>query len=103
MVKKITTILVVVALALAFILPSVFIAEDHIQLYVSPSININKKVETDKAELQKANPDGPSQKKFLRSIQAHTTSSTLTILSPNPGIVVANDHSHLLQTFVLSN
>lgn len=103
MVKKITTILVVFALPLAFILPSVFISEDHIQLYVSPPIKINNKVEPKKAELQKANPDKPSQKKFPQSIQAHTTSSTFVILSPNPEIVMANDNSPLLQAFIHAN
>jgi|SRR5579884_1974764 len=81
MVKKITTIIGIFTPALAFILPSVFIEEDHMQLYISPPIN---KVEPKKAELQRANPDEPSQKKFPRLVQAHTTSSTLTILSPNP-------------------
>jgi hypothetical protein len=37
--KKITTILDVFALAIAFILPSVFIEEDHMQLYINPPIN----------------------------------------------------------------
>lgn len=100
MVRKITIILVVFVLALAFILPSVFIAEDHMQLYVNPSIN---KVEPKKAELQKINPNEPSQKKFPQSIQAHTTSSTLTSLSPDPEIVRANDHSPLLQPFINAN
>jgi len=100
MVKKMTTILGIFIPALEFIPPSVFISEDHMQLYINPPIN---KVEPKKAELQKANPDEPSQKKFPRSVQAHTTSSTLTVLSPNPEIAWANDNAPLLQTLIDAN
>ena len=50
MLKRLTTMLSIFVLVLSFVFPSVSIAEDHMQLYVSPPTK--NQVEAKKAELQ---------------------------------------------------